>query len=189
MKVIAINGSPNLGYTNYMVDQALNELVSRGIECEKIILNDLKMELCLGCPDCRDREVCAIQDDVTEVLEKYRTADGVILSSPVWFHSINSHMKAFLDRTIFLNRHNTLPVAKVAGLLTMAGRSGADTAMEEMVKFFTDQHKKPYSGSKIIQLVTYHGGPGNKPEDMTEVIEQSRNMGKEMADILLGKSS
>jgi hypothetical protein len=98
-------------------------------------------------------------------------------------------MKVFLDRTIFLNRHNMLPVAKVAGLLTMAGRSGADMAMDEMVKFFTDAEKKPYSGAKIIKLVTYHGGPQNKPEDMTEVIEQSRNMGKEMADILLGKSS
>jgi len=187
MKVIAINGSPNLGYTNYMVDKALQELVSRGVECEKIILNQHKIGLCQGCPDCRNREVCPIQDDGTWILEKYRQADGIIISSPVWFHTITSQIKVFMDRTIFLNRHNGLPQAKCAGLIAIAGRSGSDMAVDEMMKFFTGADKKPYTDMKIFTIAAYHGGPEKKPEDMTEVIEQAQNMGRQMADILVNK--
>jgi len=184
MKVVAINGSPNLGYTNYMVDQALKELASRGIEYRKIILNNYKIGMCQGCPDCRERDVCVVQDDGTWILEEYRKADGIILSSPVWFHTINSHMKVFMDRSIFLNRHKMLPIAKCAGLIVIAGNSGADLAMEEMMKFFVDQNKRPHSDCKIFKLAAYHGGPGRKPEDMVEVIEKAREIGRNMADVL-----
>lgn len=189
MKVIAINGSPNLGYTNYMVDQALGELKARGAECEKIILNQFKIGLCQGCPDCRDYQVCPVQDDGTWIMEKYRQADGIILSSPVWFHTICSQMKVFMDRSIFLNRHNGLPKAKCAGLIAIAGRSGADMAVDELMKFFTGPDKKPYSDMKIITIAAYHGGPGRKPEEMVEVIEQIRNLGRKMAEILFGDAT
>ncbi len=37
---------------------------------------------------------------MNEILDKMQTADVIVMASPVYFHSINTHMKAVIDRSL-----------------------------------------------------------------------------------------
>lgn len=184
MKVVGIGGSPRLsGNTNYLLDQALSELASRGVECEKIVLNQYKLSPCQAHVNCGSLAKCRQQDDTPWILEKFQQADGIILASPVYFASISAQMKTFMDRSIFLFRHGIKLNAKCAGLIAIAGRGGADETIEELRKFvrFTDM--------KVLTLRGYAGPPDGDPKNQTELIKEARAMGKQMAEILTARSS
>lgn len=44
--------------------------------------------------------VCAIKDDMAEILEKIQWADVIVMSSPVYFYSIDAQMKTVIDRCV-----------------------------------------------------------------------------------------
>ncbi|HEY40860.1 MAG TPA: flavodoxin family protein [Dehalococcoidia bacterium] len=184
MKVVAIGGSPRLhGNTNYLIDQALGELASRGIETEKIVLNEYKVGPCQAHENCASFPECQQKDDGQWILEKFSQADGVILASPVYFGTISAQMKAFMDRSFFLFRHDMGLSAKCAGLIAIAGRRGADQTVEELKKLVRR------ADAELLTLSGNSGAPDVDPKTQTELIEESRKMGRQMAEILAAGSS
>jgi multimeric flavodoxin WrbA len=178
MKVIAIAGSPRLkGNTNYLVDQALDVLEKRGIETEKIILNQCKIGWCQAHDNCAELAECPQKDDAGWILEKYKEADGIIIASPVYFGTISAQVKTFMDRSIFLFRHQTQLKAKCAGLIAIAGRGGYEEAAEELGKFTRGMEN-------VFVLKGPAGPPGTPPEELTELIEKACDLGNKMADVL-----
>jgi multimeric flavodoxin WrbA len=184
MKVVAIGGSPRLqGNTNYLIDQALEELVSRGIETEKIVLNEYKVGPCQAHAHCASVSECLQKDDGQRILEKFSQADGVILASPVYFGTISAQMKAFMDRSFFLFRHGMEINAKCAGLIAIAGRRGADETVEELKKFVRRAE------AEILTLSGNSGAPDVDPKTQTELIEQAKDLARRMAAILAASNS
>jgi multimeric flavodoxin WrbA len=51
----------------------------------------------MACKTKLDR--CALEDDLTGVLEAVRESDILVLASPVYYWEVSAQMKAFLDRT------------------------------------------------------------------------------------------
>jgi multimeric flavodoxin WrbA len=182
MKVIAIGGSPRLsGNTNYLIDQALEELKSRGIETEKIVLNEHKIGPCQAHINCASFSECQQKDDGCWILDKYSQADGLIIASPVYFGSISAQIKIFMDRSFFLFTHGRRPQPKCAGLIAIAGRGGTEETIKELRKFVRS------SDIKVFTIAGYSGRPDADPKNQVELIKQARDMGRQMADVLLGK--
>ena len=99
MKVLGIMGSPRIGgNSDLLLDQALTGAREAGAEVEKILLVRKKISGCLDCKSCNVGGRCAIRDDMLEIHPKILEADAVIHSSPVYFWSMTSQMKAYLDR-------------------------------------------------------------------------------------------
>lgn len=100
MKVIAILGSPHShGNGAFALDTILSSLQKNGAECIKYELNKLNIQNCLGCRRCiTTGGKCVIKDDFTEIFEQLKTADLVILSSPIYINQMNGYTKTFLDR-------------------------------------------------------------------------------------------
>ena len=56
---------------------------------------------CSACYYCvQSGGVCAKKDDMAQVLQKMIDADVIVLSSPVYFYSIDAQLKAAIDRTV-----------------------------------------------------------------------------------------
>lgn len=184
MKVVAIGGSPRLhGNTNYLIDQVLGELVSHGIDTEKIVLNEYKVGPCQAHENCASLTECQQKDDGQWILEKFSQADGVILASPVYFGAISAQMKAFMDRSFFLFRHGMGLNFKCAGLIAIAGRRGADETVEELKKLVRRAE------AEVFTLSGNSGAPDVDPKTQTELIEQAKDMAKKMAEILTAANS
>ena len=105
-KIIAINGSPRSGWnTDILVREAAAGAASAGAEVEIVDLYKLeKFTGCVSCFGCKTEMhlgKCLCQDGLTEILEKIRTADGLILGSPVYLGDITAGLRALYERLIF----------------------------------------------------------------------------------------
>jgi multimeric flavodoxin WrbA len=108
MKIMAFNGSPRRRGWNTvtLLEQALEGAASAGAETELVQLYDLNYSGCLSCFACKDLNrkrdgACAVQDDLTPVLERVRDADALIVGTPVYFGAESAATRAFMERLLF----------------------------------------------------------------------------------------
>lgn len=100
-KVLILSGSPRKGgNSDLLCDEFARGAKDSGNEVEKIFVAGKKIAPCLACYACRNTGVCAIKDDMAEVLQKMIEADVIVLASPVYFYSIDAQLKAVIDRTV-----------------------------------------------------------------------------------------
>ena len=59
--------------------------VRTGHEVETLLLRRMSIAPCRACYACMETHICAIQDDINEVFQKLKTADVIVLVSPVYF--------------------------------------------------------------------------------------------------------
>ena len=83
-----------------LCDQFAKGAAEAGHRVEKIRVAEKKIGYCLGCYACQGTGVCAIKDDMAEIIEKIIDVDVIVLSSPVYFYSIDAQLKALIDRTV-----------------------------------------------------------------------------------------
>jgi multimeric flavodoxin WrbA len=99
MKVLGIMGSPRIGgNSDILLDEVLAGAKEAGAEVEKIILDRKKIAGCKDCKKCNETGICVIKDDMLEIHKQILEADAIIHSVPVYFWSMTSQMKAYLDR-------------------------------------------------------------------------------------------
>ena len=109
MNVIAINGGPRKSWnTVALLEKALEGAASNGANTELIHLYDLNFKGCKSCFACKRKNndcngLCAINDDLKEVLEKILKCDVLILGSPIYFGNVTGEMRSFMERLLFAN--------------------------------------------------------------------------------------
>lgn len=100
MKIVAILGSPHTnGNGAFALDSLLKGAEENGAECLKYELSKLNIKNCLGCRKCIENGgICVLKDDFIEIFENIKTADTVIIVSPIYINQVNGYTKTFLDR-------------------------------------------------------------------------------------------
>lgn len=100
-KVLILSGSPRRGgNSDILCDAFAKGATEVGHEVEKIRVAEKQIGYCRACYACRETGVCAIRDDMAELLQKMIDADVLVLASPVYFYSIDAQLKAVIDRTV-----------------------------------------------------------------------------------------
>lgn len=183
MKLLAIVGSPRLkGNTNYLVDQALGEAAKLGIQTDKIVLSQYKVNPCIGCEDCAQLDGCCLQkDDAGWILEKFREADGVILATPVYWYNVSAQMKAFIDRNYFLYKHDCKYRARAVGIIVVAEMEAIEDTLHTLNQF-VDWSFDVGENRKII-VAGYAHNPGEAQNNLP-LVEEARKLGRQMAEFL-----
>ncbi len=104
MKILVLNGSPKKKSDTFRLTEAFLKGLDRSGEHEIEIVHVIDREIapCRGCFGCwaRGDGRCVIEDDQNEILDRYRSADLIIWSFPLYCYGMPSHLKAVLDRTI-----------------------------------------------------------------------------------------
>ena len=129
MKVIGFNGSPRKkGNTYGAMATVFGELEKQGIDTEMVRVGNEKIHGCRACYAClkNQNEACVFDDDpVNEWVQKIKSADGILLGSPVHFSGVAGTMKSFLDRAFFVSSVNgNLFRHKVGASVAAVRRSG-----------------------------------------------------------------
>ncbi len=100
-KVLILSGSPRKdGNSDILCNEFMKGALESGNEVEKVFIAEKKIAPCLACYACRKNGVCAIKDDMAEIMQKLINADVVVMASPVYFYSISAQLKALIDRTV-----------------------------------------------------------------------------------------
>lgn len=162
-KIIGICGSPRTGATEYSLKRALAkaEMIS-GIKTELILLKGKKIHRCVHCNRCAESDTplpnyCIFDDDMKGIIDRFVTADGIIIASPVYEMSVTGLLKDFMDRFrsyIFESVHHkrnafhNMPV--VGGAIAVGGtrNGGQEMTLSTIVNFF------------LTYEIIVTGGPG-----------------------------
>lgn len=108
MKVMAFNGSPRKKKWNTvtLLENVLKGAMSAGAETELVQLYDLNFSGCISCFSCKklsrkEDGVCAVQDDLTPVLDRVKEADALVIGTPVYYGAESASTRAFMERLLF----------------------------------------------------------------------------------------
>ena len=109
MNVIAVNGGPRKAWnTGTMLQSALEGAESVGARTKMVHLYDLTYQGCTSCFSCKKKGntcggLCAMSDDLTDVLAEILECDALLLGSPIYFGDVTGEMRSFLERLLFPN--------------------------------------------------------------------------------------
>jgi multimeric flavodoxin WrbA len=181
MKVLAINGSPHeKGCVYNAIKLAAAELEKEGIEVEIAHIGDKPVQGCTGCGACLKMAdpKCVFGDDpVNACIEKSKTADGLIIGSPVHFSGIAGSMKCFLDRFFFAGGAGRLQYKAGMSLVSLR-RSGGVATFQQLNNYLT------FANMAIPASQYWNVIHGTSPEEImkdAEGVQIMRVAGRNMA--------
>lgn len=126
--VIQGGGRPN-GNTAQLADSFIKGAEDAGHSVDKISLLKNEVKGCLGCNACRYGKPCVQKDAFNDMIPKIKSADCIVFASPLYFWTISSRIKAFIERFYCiaeedpnppLGRYEKYPVRDCALLMTSA---------------------------------------------------------------------
>jgi len=106
MKVMAINSSPrgdDQSKTGMMLNSLVEGMREADAEVEVVSLSKKTIKPCTGCFSCwiKTPGKCIHKDDMTrELFPRWLESDLVVYASPLYHYTVNSEMKAFIERTL-----------------------------------------------------------------------------------------
>lgn len=167
MKVLLINGSRREnGCTYTALNEIANVLNENGIDTEIFFVGE--------------RAVNGKMDEaVKEAAQLVKTADGIIVGSPVYYASPSGEIIAFLDRLFGVAEADLR--FKPAAAVTSARRAGTTATIDVLNKYFL-YNQMPIVSSRYWSMVH-----GSRPEDVfmdEEGIQIMQTIGTNMAWLL-----
>lgn len=149
MKVFGICASPRNNTTELVLKEALGQLEGDGFECEIFTCHAKSIKPCMHCDYCLEHKECIIDDDMADVYENLKAADGIILATPVQSGGISSNLSAIMDRTRALEAvdYNLLR-GKIGMSIAVGGdrTGGQDFAHLKNITYFMIHGIIPVSG-------------------------------------------
>lgn len=100
-KVLILSSSPRKGgNSDLLCDEFLKGAKDSGHEVEKIFVADKNIGYCTGCGECYLTHKCVHDDDMAQILDKMIDSDVIVLSTPIYFYSMDAQLKTLIDRTV-----------------------------------------------------------------------------------------
>ena len=187
MKVLMLNGSPReKGNTYTALHEMEKVFIEEGVEVEIVTVGNYRTIPCTECKACKSTGRCVADDQTNEIAEKMKSADGIVLGSPIFFASANPALVMLLDKVFY---SGAVDCSMKVGACVLAARRGGITAgFDELNKFLTYKFLAVAGGQYWNGI---HGlEPGEAEQDL-EGLQQMRtlalNMIFLMRSIALGK--
>lgn len=175
-KVLILSGSPRKnGNSDILCDEFARGAADAGHEVEKIRIAEKKIGYCHACYACRGTGVCAIKDDMAEIMQKMIDCDVMVLASPVYFYSIDAQLKAVIDRSVA--RWTEVKDKEFYYIVTAADgeKEAADTTIA-CFRGYADCVEGAKEMGVVYGMGTYEKGEVKGTVAMTEAYEMGRRV-------------
>ena len=183
MKALGISGSPRKdGNSMLITNHVLKAVSDEGIDTELISLAGLNIRPCVACMSCLKAERCVLDDDLMPIYEKMKAADGIILTTPVYFGSATALIKGLMERTGYVIRNNGSSFKGRVGLPLVVGRRGGLTfTMAQMTCWFQTLE---FYLSGVAHWPIAVGNDRGAVADDKEGMDAAWNVGKSLAFLM-----
>lgn len=151
--VIQGGGRPK-GNTAQLIGSFVRGAEEAGHQVEVVSLLKHEVKGCLGCNACRYGKPCVQKDSFNELVPKIKEADLLVFASPLYFWTISSRIKAFIERLYCiaeedtnppLGRYEKYPVKDCALLMTAADNF-----------FWTFEQAVSYYQFTVVNYIGFH---------------------------------
>ena len=189
-KILVIQGGGRpKGNTSQLIATFAKGAEESGNDVEIISLSRHEVKGCLGCNACRYGKPCIQKDSFNELSPKIKEADCIVFASPLYFWTLSSKLKAFIERFYCLaeedpnpplGRYEKYPVKDCALLMTSADEF-----------FWTFEQAVSYYQFAVVNYIGFHdkgmilaGGCGDtngKPQiDKTGHLDRAYSFRKQL---------
>lgn len=185
--MVVVGGGRKHGNTEQLADAFIRGAQEAGHWVDKILLREMRINGCTGCNACRYQRPCVQRDDFNALVPLLHSCDLLVLASPLYFWTLSSSIKAFIERFYSLaeadphpplGRYERYPVRDAALLMTAADDN-----------FWTFEQAVTYYRFTFIQYMGFHdkgmllaGGCGDtngRPRiAQTPYLEEARDFGR-----------
>lgn len=132
--LVIMSAGTRLGNTDRLTDAYIKGLVEGGHSVTKVYLGSMRIEGCRGCGVCqRLTHRCAIQDGMQDIYTLFAECDTLVMSSPLYFWTITSQLKAFIDRLYAISVNDKYPQKDSVSLMTAGDNT--DTTFEHSKRY------------------------------------------------------
>ncbi len=99
-EIIILNAAARKnGNTSALVQSFTKGAKSSGNNVREFYLQTMNIRGCIGCMGCaRNADPCTQKDEMSQIYDAFKTADVVVLSSPVYFLGVAGTLKTAIDR-------------------------------------------------------------------------------------------
>ncbi len=182
--ILIILGSPRKkGNSAILANQLAEGAANRGANVETVYLNSLKIKPCQGCEKCQDESFygCAVEDDMNLLYSKLKSADAVVIASPVYWFNVSAQTKIFIDRlyAVGVGKKNIFKGKKFAILLSYADPDPFISGAVNALRSFQDICS--YLEATIEGMVYGRANKAGEIKEQTDVMEQAYLLGRNLA--------
>lgn len=179
MKVLAIKSSPRIkGNTNSIIDKIVQGAEESGHVIIPYNLNEMHVKGCQACRTCKEKGVdCIIKDDLKDYWDKLKTADVLIMGSPVYMYTFCGPLKTFIDRhycTKDKNMKSRLEPGKKVIMVYSQANSDEDAYKDNFNVL--DQYFKTHKME--VQTIVHCGH--NHASENEELMQMAYELGKSL---------
>ncbi|MDI9646672.1 MAG: flavodoxin family protein [Archaeoglobales archaeon] len=175
MKVVGIVGSPRAeSNTEILVQKVLEGAKSKGAEVEIFKINDMNINWCQGCFYCQQYGECKQKDDMQLIYKAIKSADALVIGTPIYMGHVTAQTKTFLDRLLAMinvfKGDSALKGKNLAIIYSQGRGNDGETVLKELGTRLSN------FGMKFVGIVGGNGlnepGAVKKKEDLLKAAYQ-----------------
>ena len=131
-EIVIFNGSPRMdGNTATLLNLIAKGARDHGAEVKFYTLFKMKFMACQSCFACRMNDDCVIKDELHEALQKVKTADAVVIGSPIYHMQMTGPVKNLYDRLFPLTDSDYKPRFGTKKMVTVYAQGMDDPSLFE----------------------------------------------------------
>ena len=149
MIVVGICGSPREQATDYVLKEALRMLQQHGLDTRFFTVRGKRVSFCLQCDYCIEHKECVSRDDMQELYTMLKSADGIVIATPVYNGGVSAQTKAVMDRCRALSAADKNFFKRKVGMgIALGGdrAGGQEAALIQIHTFYILNGMIPVSG-------------------------------------------
>lgn len=180
--IVVFNGSPRKdGNTTTILDMIARGAREHAANVDYQILFKMKYMACQGCFNCRINKDCAINDEITAVMEKIKTADAIVIGSPIYFMQVTGPVKNFYDRLFPLMGEDGKPRYGQKKIVTVYTQEFDDPHMFDSYFDYVAGTFPSFGFVDERRLVCTNGNNPSSAEDNMQLKQEAYNLGRQLA--------
>ena len=179
-QVVMFNGSPRMdGNIATIVNTIARGAQDNGAEVKTYTLFKMKFMACQSCFQCRvGTGDCAIDDEITAALQKVKTADAVVIGSPIYMMQMTGPVKNLYDRFFPLMDVNYQPRYGTKKLITVYSQGVDDPHMYETYFEYTAAMFPAFGFQLVDNIVCTNANDPESAERSADLKIRAYELGK-----------
>lgn len=176
MNILVLNGSPRpAGSTKQMVEAFRQGAVFAGHQVTVADVCRKHIGGCLACEYCHTKGhgACIQKDDMQEIYDLLKSAEMLVIASPIYYHGLSGQIKCVIDR-FYAAAYPAKPakLKKAAMILSSGDLDMYDGALFSFKGDFLD-----YLGLENMGVFTSHGTENGSLEKKRELYNFGASIG------------
>ena len=183
-KVMVVIGSPRKrGNSSVLAKRVAAGAKAGGAKVETFSLHEMNIKPCTACDACRKNPKidCVIQDDMRILYPKLKSADAIVIASPVYWFTVSAQTKLFMDRWYGLGGDEGYALAgkRFGIVLAYAGEDPFVSGAVNALRMFQDAFR--FVEAEIVGMVYGSAWKAGEIRKNEALMEEAYALGKKIA--------